>query len=126
MQEKIKLVQGDTRPQIKCVIADQTTGEPQNIAGATVLLRFKAIEESELITTLTGILLPGLENEDRTVSTEGFYATPGTGGRVVFVPTLEMTVNPPGNYQGELEVTFADGSIQTVYAVLKFVIRKQF
>jgi hypothetical protein len=126
MSEKIKLVQGDTRPQIRCVIKDESSAVPQNIIGATVLLRFRATGESAVITTLTGLLLPGLEAEDGAVSSEAGYATPGAGGRVVFIPTLAMTLNPPGAYEGELEVTFVDGGIQTVFAPLKFVLRQQF
>lgn len=126
MTTKIKLVQGDTRPQIKCVITDEVSGLAQNIAGATVLLRFKALGEVSVITVLTGLLLSGLELQDGTLSLEGLYLTPGTGGRVVFMPTLAMTVNPPGLYEGELEITFTDGSIQTVYALLKFSLREQF
>jgi hypothetical protein len=40
MTEKIKLVQGDTRPVLVCTIKDDTTGLPINISGATVRLSF--------------------------------------------------------------------------------------
>jgi|GEM_PF-869924 len=126
MSTKIKLVQGDTKPQIKCVITDEATGIVQNIAGATALLKFRAAGSQTIITTLTGVLLPGLELNDGSISIEGPYLTAGTGGRVIFLPTLMMTNNPAGNYEGELEVTFADASVQTVYALLKFSLREQF
>jgi hypothetical protein len=33
---------------------------------------------------------------------------------------------PQGNYQGEIEITFSDGQIQTVFDVLNFYLREDF
>ena len=62
MAEKIKLVQGDTKPQIKCVITDENTGDIINLAGATVLLKFRATGSANILFTLTGYLQSGLED----------------------------------------------------------------
>lgn len=124
--DKIKLVQGDTAPQIRVIIRDDDTKKEVNINGASVVLKFRATGDTTLITTLYGSLLPGLEKTDGTLSLDGVYAQPGYGGRVAFIPTLEMTNNDAGSYEGELEVTFADGTIQTIYAPLKFQLREQF
>jgi hypothetical protein len=32
----------------------------------------------------------------------------------------------PGDYEGEIEITFADSTIQTVYDLLKFKLRQDF
>jgi hypothetical protein len=37
-----------------------------------------------------------------------------------------MLSGPAGEYEGEVEITFADGQIQTVYDVLKFKVREDF
>ena len=33
---------------------------------------------------------------------------------------------PPGDYEGEIEINFSDGTIQTVYDPLKFKLREEF
>jgi hypothetical protein len=37
-----------------------------------------------------------------------------------------MLQGTPGDYEGEIEITFTDGQIQTVYDVLKFRVREDF
>jgi len=49
MTDKIKLVQGDTRPAIVCTITDETTGDPVNITGATVVLKFRPVGTTDLL-----------------------------------------------------------------------------
>lgn len=126
MAEKIKLVRGDTKPQIKCTILDDISSEPQNIAGANVLLKFRAAGTAAILFSMPGYLMNGLEAADGTLNTSGIYATAGTGGRVVFEFVAGNLDLPAGPYEGELEVTFADSSVQTVYAPIKFSIREQF
>ena len=54
--------------------------------------------------------------------------TDGMNGQVAFYPDTapEMLAGAPGDYEGEIEITFADGQIQTVYDLLKFKIRQDF
>lgn len=129
MAEKIKLVQGDTRPQIKCVITDDITGNVVDIAGATARLKFRAVGSSATLFTLTGALLSGIEDESGNVTLSGVgeeYGLAGKGGRVAFQFSSGNLNVDPGSYEGEIEVTFGDGAIQTVYAPLKFQVRAQF
>lgn len=129
MAEKIKLVQGDTRPQIKYVVSDELTGNIVDLTGATVLLKFRAAGSKTLLFTLTGYLQSGIEDENGNVTQQGVgqaYAVPGSGGRVAFQFNSGNLDVPPGQYEGELEVTFNDSSIQTVYSVTKFQVRAQF
>jgi hypothetical protein len=37
-----------------------------------------------------------------------------------------MLQGEAGDYEGEIEITFADGQVQTVYDLLKFKIREDF
>lgn len=43
MAEKIKLVQGDTRPQVRLTLTDENTGDVIDLTGATVTLHFRAL-----------------------------------------------------------------------------------
>ncbi len=131
MASKIKLVQGDTRPQIKCVITDANTGDIVDIAGSTVLLKFRASGSSTVLFNLTGYLQSGYEDADGNVTQAlpgQAYAVPGSGGRVAFQFSTGQLNIPAGQYEGEIEVTFPapNAGIQTVYSPLIFQVRKQF
>jgi hypothetical protein len=110
MAEKIKLVQGDTKPAIVCRLTDDTTGLPLGITGATVRLKFRAAGAATLTATITGTV------------------TDGANGEVVFYPASEpaMLQGEPGDYEGEIEITFSDTTVQTVYDLLKFKLREDF
>jgi hypothetical protein len=129
MAEKIKLVQGDTRPQIKVVITDDTTGSIVDISGSSVLMKFRATGTTTNLFTLTGYLQSGIEDADGNVTQSAVgetYAIAGSGGRVAFQFLTGQLNIDPGTYEGEVEVTFSDSSIQTVYVPIKFQLRAQF
>jgi hypothetical protein len=75
-----------------------------------VLLKFRAAGATTLTATVTGTV------------------TDGPAGQVVFYPASapEMLQGEPGDYEGEIEITFAGGQIQTVYDVLRFKVRQEF
>jgi hypothetical protein len=108
--DKIKLVQGDTKPALVCTLTDNTTGAPITLTGATVLLKFRAVGSTTLLATVTGSV------------------TDGPNGVVAFYPASApgMLLGDAGDYEGEIEVTFSDGTVQTVYDPLKFKVREQF
>lgn len=110
MAEKIKLVQGDTRPAIVCSLTDDTTGLPLNIAGAVPRLKFRAAGATALTATVIGAV------------------TDGAAGQCVFYPASapEMLLGDAGDYEGEIEITFEDGQIQTIFELLRFKIREDF
>lgn len=110
MAEKIKLVQGDTRPAIVCTLTDENTGNVIGLTGATPRLKFRAAGETNLIATVTGTVIDG------------------AAGKCVFFPASapEMLQGEAGDYEAEIEITFADGQIQTVYDLLKFKLREDF
>lgn len=110
MSEKIKLVQGDTRPALTCTITDDTTGAAVDISGATIVLKFRAAGATTLTATVSG-----------TVSN-------GPAGQVVFFPASspQMLQGEPGDYEGEIEITYPDSQVQTVYDLLKFKVREDF
>ena len=110
MAEKIRLVQGDTAPALTVTLTDTTTNAAINVTGATVRLKFRAVGSETLRGTLTGSV------------------TNGAGGVVVFFWSDSPTIldGDPGDYEGEIEITFADTTIQTVYDLLKFKLRQDF
>ena len=110
MAEKIKLVQGDTRPSLVCTLTDETTGTPIGLNGATVLLKFRAAGDTTVRSTITGTI------------------SDAVNGVVVFFWATEPTAlsGDPGDYEGEIEITFPDGQVQTVYDLLKFKLREDF
>lgn len=110
MAEKIKLVQGDTKPALVCNITDETTGEAINLTGATVRLKFRAAGATVLTATVVGTV------------------TDASAGQVAFYPASapQMLQGEAGDYEGEIEITFSDNTVQTVYDLLKFRVREDF
>lgn len=108
MSEKIKLVQGDTRPQVKVTLTDDTTGDPIDLGLGTVRMRFRAAGDATVLATIVGTI------------------TSSVGGTVVFSWPEGVLDVDAGDYEGEIEVTFADTTVQTVFDTLKFKLREQF
>ena len=109
MAEKIKLVQNDTRPVIVCTLTDEVTGNPITITGATPRLKVRAVGSTTLQATLVGVV------------------TDGPNGVVAFYPALTPAMlDTAGDFEGEIEVEFSDGQLQTLYDILKFKIREDF
>jgi hypothetical protein len=106
----IKLVQGDTRPALVCNITDETTGLPVSLTGATCRLKFRKVGATSVKATLTGTV------------------TDAVNGVVEFYWASDPSAlsDADGQYEGEIEVVFSDGQIQTVYDKLQFVVRADF
>ena len=103
----IKLVQGDQRPYIKLTLTN-ADGTPVDVSSATVVVKFRAANTTTTLSTIPCSNVSG-----------------GTDGIVMFnFPGTTLSV-PPGQYEGEVEITF-DSEHQTVYDVLDFVVRAQF
>jgi hypothetical protein len=108
MADKIKLVQGDTRPYIRAVLKD-ADGTALDLSSATVNFKFRQASSPN---TLFTVVCPKPNG--------------GTDGLVIFnFPVGSLNVDP-GAYEGELEVNYGGGDIQTVYDILKFSVRAQF
>jgi len=108
MAEKIRLVQGDTRPYIRATLKD-ADGTAINVSGSTVNFKFRKSGESATLFTVVCTQPNG-----------------GADGVVQFnFPVGGLNVEA-GSYEGELEVDYGSGDIQTVYDMLKFTVRAQF
>ncbi|MNR49010.1 hypothetical protein D3C85_1683290 [compost metagenome] len=53
------------------------------------------------------------------------YDVAGRGGRLA-MDWSATALDTAGEFEGEVEVVFPDGRIQTAFAILKFQIREQF
>lgn len=108
MTEKIRLVRGDTGPQIRLTLTDDITGLPLDLTGATVTLHFR---EAGAPTALFS----------RQVYVNPQTATTG----VAIVQWNEGDLDrTEGDYEGEVEVVYSSGLRQTVYELLKFKLRE--
>lgn len=123
---KIQLVQGDTGPSLVFSLTDDSTGLPVDVsAGGTVVrFKFRALGATELKGTITATKLTGRQLADGTIDTTGAYATAGAGGRVQ-VAWASTSLDTAGDFEGEIEVTFASGIIQTVPAKVQLAVRPQ-
>jgi len=106
----INLVQGDTGPQIKVTVTREDTGAAVDMSGGTVRLKVRKRGSSTLAFTLLALDTgTNLEN----------------GIALFTFNTGDLDV-PPGNYQGEVEITFEDSTVETIYETLDFFVREDF
>lgn len=104
---RIKLVAGDTKPivQVQLTNAD---GSALDVTGAACVVAFRA--------------------EGGTATLSRLACTPvstGSDGWIKFGFPAGVPATP-GAYEGEVEITFADTSKQTVFDLLKFTVRARF
>jgi hypothetical protein len=109
MMAAIKLVRNDTGPQLRFTLTDSLTGNPINLAGATVTLHFKAINSDVLL-----------------FSRPAFVVPPGTSGVAVLEWQNGDLDLDAGEYVGEVEVVVNTGMRETIFNMLQFELREDF
>lgn len=108
MSTVIKVVQGDTRPPVEVDLVNEYSNAPINLTGATVKMYFRELNTVTLLDTLNGVII-----------------NPEAGN--VVLPWNPTTLQvPEGTYEGEIEITFIDGTKQSVFNPLIFALREQF
>ncbi len=119
--ETLNMVAGDTLPELTLTLRDKntaaagatldentpTTWAPINLTGATTRLKIREIGATVLTATLTCSIVD---------AANGKVATDFPAG----------TIEDAGQYEAEVEITFSDGGILTVYDLLKFKVRAGF
>ena len=119
--DTLKLVAGDTLPELTLTLRDSNaaaagqtldtnnsaTWAPIDVSGATVRLRLRELGSTTVKSTLTCSI---------TDASAGKVATDFPAGTLV----------AEGTFEGEIEITFASGGIQTVYDLLKLQVRSDF
>lgn len=106
----INLVQGDTGPQIKVTVTREDTGAVVDMSGGTVRLKVRKRGSATLAFTL-------IANDVGDNLSEGIAIFAFSEG--------DLDIDP-GNYQGEIEITFSDSTIETIYETLDFFVREDF
>ena len=110
MADKIKLVQGDTGPQLRLTMTDEETGLATDLTGATVTLHFRALGGTTTLFSRNAFINPD---------------TASTGVCYIEWQAGDLDV-PAGDYEGEIQVTRRTGVIETVYDIIKFKVRGEF
>lgn len=126
MSTYIKLVQGDTKPDIIVALNDRMDGSYINVsdANASVVMKFRKRGTTAVLQEMEGTKLTGGLQADGTIDTT--ITTPGAGGRVSFTWQPGALDVDPGYYEGEITVTYANGSVQTLHDIVKFSLRADF
>jgi len=119
--ETIKLVKGDTLPELTITLKDSNTAAsgqtldpedpdtfaPVDITGGTVRVRIRQIGETTILKTITATI------------------TDASGGKVTMLFPSD-TFSEAGVYEAEVEFTKSDGNIQTVNDLIKLSVRDDF
>lgn len=107
----IYLVQGDTGPQIFITVTREDTGLAVDVSSGTARLKVrKKGTDTVLFTLVASDVGSNLE--------EGKLYFSLDGGQLATIAA--------GNYEGELELTLADSTVETVYERVDIVIREDF
>lgn len=126
--DKIRLVQGDTAPQLQLSLTDQRTRRPLDLSapGTTARLLFREVGADTVKAAMPCFAIAGyVDPETGDVDYGPPYDVPGRGGRLAMDWSADA-LDTAGEFEGEVEVTFPDGRIQTAFAILKFQVREQF
>jgi len=126
MVDRIRLVQGDNLPSVIVQISKDDGSGPLDLRGSTVVMKFRASGAATPKDTLTGVLMVGFDDGSGNINLESPYnLSDGRGGRVQFTWGA-ASLDTAGSYEGEVEITFTNGQIQTAFDRLKFSVREQF
>ena len=117
----IKLVVGDTQPELNFTLKDSntaaagktldaddsTTWAPVNLTNSTVRFRIREVGSTSVLSTITGTVTSAANGQVTVAFPSGTWTTSGT-------------------FEGEIEHTTSGGGIQTVQDLIKFQVRDDF
>lgn len=104
-----QLVANDDGPDIKVTITREDTGAAVNMSGGTARLKFRAKGGTSVLFTLTDTNTDNLAN----------------GIAVFQFGSTDLDI-AAGYYEAEVEITYSDGKVETLYEVLDFYVRGDF
>ena len=110
MTEIYTLVKKDTAPQIRATLTREDDGSVINFSGGTCVLKFRKKDTTNILFTLSAANV-GDNFED---------------GIAIFSFSGTNLHHNAGYYEGEIEVTYASGVVETLYEILEFYIRDDF
>ena len=103
----LNLVEGNTAQQVKAVLTRSDTNAVQDLSGASVAMYFKKKGASSSLFTVTN----------------SSSATDLSNGICYFSFGSSQLDVAEGFYQGEIEVTFSDGTVETLFDFIDFFVR---
>lgn len=109
--ELIYLVKDDNGSQVECIITRDNNNQAVDLTGATARLKFRKKKTTTILFTLTNIV-------DDQVDLEA--------GEAVFLFSAGNLDLAAGLYEGEVEVTFPNANIETIYEIIQFQVRDDF
>jgi hypothetical protein len=107
----IYLVRDDNGSQVECIITRDNTGLPVNLTGATARLKIRKKGTIPILFTLTNLTSEGIN----LAAGQAIFEFSGT--------ELDIAA---GLYEGEVEVSFPNQNIETVFEVINFQVRDDF
>tara|TARA_R100000541_G_scaffold58791_1_gene70594 strand:- start:177 stop:509 length:333 start_codon:yes stop_codon:yes gene_type:complete len=110
MTEIYTLVKKDTAPQIKATLTREDDGSVINFSGGTCVLKFRKKDTTVILFTLSAANV-GDNFQD---------------GVAIFSFSGNNLHHDQGYYQGEIEVTYSSGVVETLFEILEFYIRDDF
>ena len=110
MADVIRLVKGNSKPDIILTLTDDSTGGAIDLSSGTtsVTVKFRKQNTTTVLSTINCVKVSG-----------------GATGQVQFDFAGGVLNVDPGMYEGEVTISF-NGSLQTVYDVIKFRVRDDF
>jgi hypothetical protein len=107
----IYLVRDDNGSQVECIITRDNTGLPVDLTGAIARLKIRKKGTQTILYTLTNLTDEGIDLE---------------AGQALFEFTgAELDIGA-GLYEGEVEVSFPNQNIETVFEIINFKVRDDF
>ena len=110
MADVIRVVKGNTKPDIIVTLTDDSTGAPIDLSAGTTTVSVKFRKQSTT-TVLSTIRCTKIGD--------------GTAGQAQFDFAGGVLNVNPGMYEGEVTISF-NGSLQTVYDLISFRVRDNF
>jgi len=122
--DTIKLVSGDDLPQLEIVLRDSNTA----VAGTTLDITNPSTWQPIDLTNANAVKLK-IKPVGSSVVTETISCSiesPKTDGKVIMSWGLTTLDGTAGDYEAEIELTYANNKVFTVPDLLKFSLRGQF
>jgi hypothetical protein len=106
----VQMVRGDTRPYLDFVVRRED-GTVVDLTGSTQRFRIRRLHETTVRIDRACVIQDAPNGRTRFA----WQATDWDAGKL----------DAPGVYEGELEITWADGTVSTVVNLVKIIVREQ-
>jgi hypothetical protein len=109
--DMIYLVKDDNGRQLECRITREDTDSPVDLTGATARLKFRKKRTTNILFTLTNITIAPVDLP---------------AGQALFQFSAANLDLAAGFYEGEVEITFSNSNVETIYEIIDFQVRDDF